>query len=91
MTEHRKELLTTLSKEQLIYIINRMDHSFFMISETCVDESKRHISSANAVAQIRNYIYDMPSTYNEKDFKAHIDFEMGNITLQEFRRILGLD
>ena len=83
MTEHRKELLATLSKEQLIYIIDQMYRSLFMITETCVDESKRHIESTYAVEKIRGYIYDMPSAYNEKDFKDRLDFEMGKITLPE--------
>lgn len=91
MTEHRKELLMTLSKEQLIYLIEQMHHSLFMICETCVDESKWHIDPADAIERIRDYIYTLPSIYNEKEFKAYIDMKMGKISPLEYRRILGLN
>jgi hypothetical protein len=38
--KHDKETLSQLSKEQLIYLIEQLNHSQFLISETCVDESK---------------------------------------------------
>ena len=91
MTEHKKELLMTLSKEQLIYLIEQMHHSLFMITETCVDESKWHIEPETAIEKIRDYIYVMPSAYNETDLKGYIDMKMGKITPLEYRRILGLD
>lgn len=91
MTQHTKELLMTLSNEQLIYLIEQMNHSLAMICEVCVDESKCHIESEIAIRKIRDYIYDMPSAYNETDLKAHIDMKMGKITPQEYRKILGLE
>ena len=91
MTDQLKEILNELSKDQLIYLIEQFYHSQFLISETCVDESKRHISSENAVQKIRNYLYDMPNTYNVDNFKAQIDMEMGKITVDEYRKILELD
>ena len=91
MTKHKKELLATLSKEQLIYLIEQMEHSLFLIGETCVDESKCHIDSADAIRRIRDYIYNIPSTYNEIKLKAELDVKMGKITTQEYRKILGLD
>ena len=91
MTDQLKETLNELSKEQLIYLIEQYYHSQFLISETCVDESKCHISSENAVQKIRNYLYDMPDTYNVDNFKAQIDMKMGKITVEEYRKILGLD
>ena len=91
MTDQLKEILNELSKEQLIYLIEQYYHSQFLISETCVDESKCHISSENAVQKIRNYLYDMPNTYNVDNFKAQIDMGMGKITVEEYRKILGLD
>lgn len=91
MTKHRKELLMTLSNEQLVYLIEQMHRSLFLICETCVEESKCHIDSSDAIRQIRDYIYDMPSAYNETDLKAHIDMKMGKITPQEYRKILGLE
>ena len=89
MTKHTKELLMTLSNEQLVYLIEQMHHSLFLIGETCVAESKGHIETTDAIREIRDDIYDLPSAYNEVDFKAHIDMKMGKITPQEYRRILG--
>ena len=91
MTEQLKETLNELSKEQLIYLIEQFYHSQFLISETCVEESKCHVSSENAVQKIRSYLYDMPNTYNVDNFKAQIDMKMGKITVEEYRKILGLD
>ena len=91
MTKYQKELLTTLSKEQLIYLIEQMHHSLFLISEVCVEESKCHIDFKDAIQRIRDYIYDMPGAYNEINLKAELDLKMGKITPQEYRKILGLD
>ena len=91
MTDQLNEILNELSKDQLIYLIEQYDHTQFLISETCVDESKQHISSEKAVEKIRNYLYDIPSTYNVIDFKAQIDMKMGKITVEEYRKILGLE
>ena len=91
MTDQLKEILNELSKDQFIYLIEQFYHSQFLISETCVDESKCHISSEMAIKKIRNYLYDMPNTYNVDNFKALIDMKMGKITVDEYRKILGLD
>ena len=91
MTKHQKELLMTLSNEQLIYLIEQMNHSLFLIGETCVEESKGHIETTDAIREIRDDIYDLPSAYNEVELKAHIDMKMGKITPQEYRKILGLE
>ena len=91
MTDQLKEILNELSKDQLIYLIEQFYHSQFLISEVCVEESKYHISSENAVQKIRSYLCNMPKTYNVTDFKALIDMKMGKITVDEYRKILGLD
>lgn len=91
MTDKIKGILNQLSKDQLIYLIEQFYHSQFLISEVCVEESKCHISSENAVQKIRSYLYNMPKTYNVTDFKALIDMKMGKITVDECRKILGLD
>lgn len=91
MNKYTKEILMTLSNEQLIYLIEQMDHSLCLISETCVEESKWHIESDEAIKEIRSYIYDMPSRYNATHLKASIDVEMGKISVQEYLKILGLD
>ena len=91
ITDQIKEILNELSKDQLIYLIEQFYHSQFLISETCVEESKCHISSENAVQKIRSYLYNMPNTYNVDNFKAQIDLKMGKITVEEYRKILGLE
>ena len=91
MTDQLKEILNQLSKDQLIYLIEQFYHSQFLISEVCVEESKCHISSEKTIKKIRSYLYDMPSTYNVDNFKAQIDLKMGKITVDEYRKILGLD
>ena len=80
-----------LSKEQLIYLISELDNSQFLISEVCVDESKMHISSNNAVRKIREYIYHIPYRHNVEELKAYIDVKMGKISELEFLRIIGLE
>ena len=84
MTDQLKEILNQLSKEKFY-------HSQFLISETCVDESKQHMSSEKAIKEICSYLYDIPNTYNVDDFKAQIDMKMGKITVDECRKALGLD
>ena len=91
MIDQLKEILNELSKEQLIYLIEQYYHSQFLIGETCVEESKQHISSEKAVQKIRSYLYNMPNTYNVDNFKAQIDMGMGKITVDEYRKILGLE
>lgn len=91
MTKHNKEVLNQLSKEQLIYLIEQLKHSQSMIGEACVDESKQHISSEIAVDKIREYIYDIPSLYDADKLKAYIDMKMEKITVEEYRKIIGLD
>lgn len=91
MTDQFKETLNELSKEQLIYLIEQYYHSQFLIGEVCVDESKQHISSEKAVEKIRNRLYNIPNTYNVDYFKAYLDYEMSKITVDEYRKIIGLE
>lgn len=83
-----KETLMTLSKEQLIHIINKCDRSLFLIGEVCVSESKMNLSSDKAVEEIRNFIYHIPRCLDEKELKAEIDYEMGKISPKEYRQII---
>lgn len=89
MTKHQKELLMTLSNEQLVYLIEQMNRSLFLISETCVEESKGHIDPSTAIRRIRDDIYDLPCAYSEVDLKACIDMKMGKITPNDYRKLLG--
>lgn len=91
MTKHDKEALNQLSKEQLIYLIEQLYHSQFLISEICVDESKMHIASDRAVDKIRGYLYNMPSMYDVTNLKAYIDMKMDKISVYEYRKVIGLE
>lgn len=91
MIQRDKDVLGELSKEQLIYLIEQMDHSLCLIGVVCVEESKLHIASNEAVNKIRDYIYQMPSLYNATELKAYIDMKMKKISVKECRKIMGFD
>ena len=91
MCKSDKEALKELSKEQLIYLIEQMDKSLCLIGEVCVEESKWHIESKEAIRKIRDYIYDMPSLAFPEETKAYIDMKMGKISVKKYRQIIGLD
>ena len=86
-----KETLNQLSKEQLIYLIEQLVHSQFLIGGTCVEESKLHITSNEAIRRIREHIYNIPYINNSKELKAYIDMKMDKISVSEYRRIIRLD
>lgn len=60
--------LLSLSKEELIQIIEMYHSCYSKIAETCVEESKDNIDSNSAVERIRDYL-------KEVDFKFY-DEEM---------------
>lgn len=91
MNKFEKDVLMSLSKEQLIYLIEQYEHSQFLISLTCVRESKWELDSDKAVDKIREYIYDAPSFDDENELKAYIDMKMNKISVKEYRKIIGLD
>lgn len=76
MTKHDKEVLSELSKEQLIYLIEQMKSSLCKIGEACVEESKGHRPPEKAIEDIRGYIFDMPSLVEAERAKREIDFMM---------------
>ena len=90
MTKHDKKVLNELSKEQLIYLIEKLNDSLCLIGEVCVDESKQHIESNKAVDRIREYIYHMPSLYDSKELSAYIDMKMEKISVEKYIRIIDL-
>ena len=91
MNDFKKESLLKLPNEYLIYLIDKMDRSLSIIGEICVEESKMHIGSDDAIDSIRNNIYQMPNLYNIEETKAFIDMDTGKITTQEFRKMMGFD
>lgn len=86
MLDFERQAMKSLSKEQLIYLIEQLLHSQGLISTICVEESKWHISSDEAVEQIRVSLYDMPSI-DSRTLPAYIDMQLGKITDEEFRCI----
>ena len=91
MTDQLKEILNELSKDQLIYLIEQYYHSQRIISQICVDESKHHITSEKAVEEIRNKLFYVSLNSNTYYLQAYLDKQMGKITVDEYRKILGLD
>ena len=55
--------LLSLSKEELIQIIAIYYSCYSKIGEACVEESKCHIESSEAVDKIRDYLSDMYKLY----------------------------
>lgn len=91
LPEYIEENLNACSKEQLIFLIDKYWNSLRSIGKICVSENKMHISSANAVDEIRDNLIDFPFSSNLKDFLAFIDYKMGKIKMAEYRKRLGLD
>lgn len=91
MIKHEKEILNELSKEQLIYLIEQLVHSQFLISSVCVRQSKWELDSSDAIKKIRSYLYRMPSLYEATETKAFIDMQMKKISVKEYRKIIGLE
>ena len=89
-----KKNLENLNKEQLIYIIDKFNHLYAIISEICVSESKMHIESKEAIYGIRELCNDIQY---EVDIKSehigdYINMKLGKITPEELRKIiLGID
>lgn len=86
MLDCERQAMQSLSKEQLIYLIEQLLYSQGLISTICMEESKRHINSDEAVEQIRVSLYDMPSI-DSRTLPAYIDMQLGKITDEEFRCI----
>lgn len=84
MLDCEREVMKGLSNEQLIYIIEQLLRSQKLISAICVEESKWHINSDEAVEQIRRSLYNMPSI-DSRTLPAYIDMQLGKITNEEFR------
>lgn len=76
MTNRNRKVLNELSKEQLIYLIEQLYNSQFLIGEVLVDESKCHINSDKAINEIRKYMYNMPSMNDAIELKTYIDLNL---------------
>lgn len=87
-----KKILNALTKEQLIFLINQYQHMEFIISEICVNESKHHISSEQAVEEIRKELRNcnFPFCTFTEEFISLLDYKMGKITLGEYKERIGI-
>lgn len=86
-----KESLNQLTKEQLVYLVEQFYRCKSRIGEVCVDVSKEHIDPAEAIRKIRRCVCDTPSIGWGDHLADYIDFEMGRITTEEFRRNIGIE
>ena len=91
MTESKKQVLRELHTDHLIYLIEQLYHSQSLIGEVLVDESKQHIGPDRAIDKIRSHMYHMPDLHNSSDTRAYIDMKMNKISIDEYRRIIGLE
>lgn len=87
-----KKILNALTKEQLIFLINQYQHISFIISEICVDESKQHIPSEQAIEEIRKELRNcnFPLCASTEEFISLLDYKMGKITLDEYKERIGI-
>lgn len=91
MLDCDRQAMKTLSKEQLIYLIEHLLRIQERISTYCGEVSKEHMRSDEAVFHIRARLNEIPTinsiTINNKTLPAYIDMQLGKITDEEFRCI----
>lgn len=89
MNEFEKENLKSLSKEQLIKIIEDWNRQLFYIECICVDVSKCHLDYKEAVDKIRECLCETDKyKFYDKNLAAYIDFQLGKITVEKMREIV---
>lgn len=88
MLDCERQAMKSLSKEQLIYLIEHLLRIEERISTYCSEVSKEHMYSDEAVFHIRARLREIPTinsmTINNKTLPAYIDMQLGNITDEEF-------
>ena len=90
MRDDIKENLENLNKEQLIYIIDQLDHFYTMIGERCVRESKGHINPKDAIDFIRKEcknIQFIVTKQKDREIGEFINMELGRITKKKYRNV----
>lgn len=87
MLDCERQAMQSLSKEQLIYLIEHLLRIEERISTYCCEVAKEHMCSDEAVFHIRARLYEIP-TINSRTLPAYIDMKLGRITPKEFRCIL---
>ena len=94
MRESIKKNLETLSKEQLIYIIDQLHSFYFGVGEICLHVSKWEMESEKAISDIRELCNDIQydTKFRDENFSDYINMKLGKITPGELRKIvLGID
>ena len=79
-----------LSKEQLIFLLQRYKYGMFVIREIYANASNKKISSEDALEEIRDYIFDVPDMSTTEKLSNWVDYMRGKISSKEYyRTILG--
>lgn len=86
MLDCEKQVMKSLSNEQLIYLIEHLLRIEERISTYCSEVTKEHMCSDEAVFHIRARLWETP-TINSRTLPAYIDMQLGKITNEEFRCI----
>ena len=88
MTERVRLRLKSLSKDQLVKLVEDYKYALDIIGEICVDESKgadAHSLFTDVRLLLREFDnYDL----NSDNLVAEIDFSMGKITPEKFRSVV---
>lgn len=88
MTNNVKLHLQSLSKDQLIKLIEDYKYALNIISEICVDESKG-ADAHSLFTDIRVCLIELDDyDLNSDNLAAEIDLSMGKITPEKFRSIV---
>lgn len=94
MRKSIKKNLETLSKEQLIYIIDQLHSLYFGVGEICLHVSKWDMDPQEAISDIRELCNDIQydTKFRDEHFGDYINMKLGKITSGELRKIvLGID
>jgi len=84
--------LNKCNNKQLIFIIDKLYQSLSLICEECVEESKHHINSHNAIEEIRKHFNVLNDfQWHSNYFVDSIRCQMGDISVKELRKIMGLE
>lgn len=86
MLDCERQAMKSLSKEQLIYLVEHLLCIEERISTYCSEVSKEHMCPDEAVFHICARLYEIP-TINNKTLPVYIDMQLGKITDEEFRCI----
>lgn len=87
------ETLEKLDKEQLIWLVKHLQRTQSYITETCVEESKCHLDPNEAIWRIREHLWNgnlsSCASCNVEEIKNYFDFEMGKISQNDYRKLMG--